>query len=535
MTEDQKRKLEQKLWNIANELRGKMNADEFRDYCLGFIFFKYLSEQLHTFANTILAEDGIDFITIDENTEDGQEMLKAISEESIEELGYFLKPSELFSSIAKRGAHKIEDAKEAEEARDDVVVDNFILDDLSKVLNSIERSTMGTESEDDFDHLFEDLDLTSTKLGRTEEAKNKLIAKILVHLDSIDFAISDSDSDVLGDAYEYLIGQFAAGAGKKAGEFYTPQAVSTILAKLVTSGKTRLKNVYDPTCGSGSLLLRVAKEVEHVGDFYGQEMNRTTFNLARMNMILHGVHYRNFDLKQEDTLEHPQHIDMKFEAVVANPPFSAQWSANKIFESDDRFAQYGKLAPGSKADFAFVQHMLYHLDDNGTMAVVLPHGALFRGAAEGHIRRYIIEEGNWLDAVIGLPANIFYGTSIPTCILILKKCRENPDNILFIDASAHFEKAKNQNYLRAQDIEKIVRTYRERSEEDKYSHKAPLSEIIANDYNLNIPRYVDTFKEEESVDLAAIVVDLKQLDKDMEGIDKIIRDFCTELGIGAPV
>ena len=531
MSEEQKKKLEQKLWNIANELRGKMNADEFRDYCLGFIFFKYLSEQLNVFANTILAEDGIDFINIDESSEDGQDMLKAISEESIEELGYFLKPSELFSSIAKRGAHKVDDP----DAQDDVVVDNFILDDLQKVLNSIECSTMGAESEEDFDHLFEDLDLTSTKLGRTSEAKNKLITKILVHLDSIDFAISDSESDVLGDAYEYLIGQFAAGAGKKAGEFYTPQAVSTILAKLVTNGKSRLKSVYDPTCGSGSLLLRVQKEVEHVGDFYGQEMNRTTFNLARMNMIMHGVQYRNFDLKQEDTLEHPQHIDNKFEAIVANPPFSAKWSANKIFESDDRFAQYGKLAPSSKADFAFVQHMLYQLDDNGTMAVVLPHGVLFRGAAEGHIRRYIIEEGNWLDAVIGLPANIFYGTSIATCILVLKKCRENPDDILFIDASAFYEKGKNQNILHNSNIKKIIDTYRERREESKYSHVALLSEVIDNDYNLNIPRYVDTYEEEAPVDIAAVAKELHEIDESMSVIDKEIRNFCIELKIETPV
>lgn len=527
MTEDQKKKLEQKLWSIANELRGKMNADEFRDYCLGFIFFKYLSEQLHNFANDILREDGIDFLDIDEGSEDGEEMLLAIKEESVEELGYFLKPSELFGSIAKRGAHKEKDGAD--------VVDNFILGDLTKVLNSIERSTMGTESEDDFDHLFEDLDLTSSKLGRSEQAKNDLIAKIMLHLDSIDFALSDSESDVLGDAYEYLIGQFAAGAGKKAGEFYTPQAVSTILAQLVTSGKSRLKSVYDPTCGSGSLLLRVQKEVEHVGDFYGQEMNRTTFNLARMNMILHGVHYRNFDLKQEDTLEHPQHADKKFEAVVANPPFSAKWSANKIFESDDRFAQYGKLAPASKADFAFVQHMLHQLADNGTMAVVLPHGVLFRGAAEGHIRRYIIEDGNWLDAVIGLPANIFYGTSIPTCILVLKKCREHPKDVLFIDASARFEKAKNQNYLRPADIDKIITTYRERQTEDKYSHIAPLSEIAENDYNLNIPRYVDTFEEEEPVDLAVVSTELQQLEKDMIEIDQVIRGYCNELGITAPV
>lgn len=529
MTDDQKKILEQKLWNIANELRGKMNADEFRDYCLGFIFFKYLSEQLHSFANGILSEDGIDFIDIDESDEDGQDMLAAISEESVQELGYFLKPSELFSSIAKRGAHKSDDEDQ------DVIIDNFILDDLTKVLNSIERSTMGTESEEDFDHLFEDLDLSSTKLGRTEKAKNELIAKILVHLDNIDFGLHDSESDILGDAYEYLIGQFASGAGKKAGEFYTPQQVSSILAQIVTTGKSRLKNVYDPTCGSGSLLLRVAKAVDHVGDFYGQEMNRTTYNLARMNMILHGVHYRNFDLKQEDTLEHPQHQDKKFEAIVANPPFSAKWSANKIFDSDDRFSQYGKLAPASKADFAFVQHMLYQLDDSGTMAVVLPHGVLFRGAAEGHIRRYLIEEQNWLDAVIGLPANIFYGTSIPTCILVFKKCRENPNDILFIDASAHFEKAKNQNNLRPSDIDKIVTTYRERKAEDKYSHIAPLSEIAENDYNLNIPRYVDTFEEEEPVDLAAVTAELKQIDAEMLKTDKIIKGFCDELGIEAPV
>ncbi|MBV1788441.1 type I restriction-modification system subunit M [Marinobacterium sp. D7] len=527
MTEDQKRKLEQKLWNIADELRGKMNADEFRDYCLGFIFYKYLSEHLHNFANEMLGEDGIDYLDIDEKSDEGKAMLEAIKEEAVEELGYFLKPSELFGSIARRGAHQSADGTD--------IVDNFILDDLTRVLNSIERSTMGTESEDDFDQLFEDLDLTSSKLGRTEKAKNDLIAKIMLHLDSIDFALSDSDSDVLGDAYEYLIGKFAAGAGKKAGEFYTPQAVSTVLARLVTSGKSRLKSVYDPTCGSGSLLLRVAKEVEHVGDFYGQEMNRTTYNLARMNMILHGVHYRNFDLKQEDTLEEPQHLGMKFEAVVANPPFSAKWSANKQFETDDRFAQYGKLAPASKADFAFVQHMLHHLADNGTLAVVLPHGVLFRGGAEGHIRRYIIEEGNWLDAVIGLPANIFYGTSIPTCILVMKKCREHPDNVLFIDAGAHFEKGKNQNIMRERDIAKIVATYRERREEARYSHIAPLSEIAENDYNLNIPRYVDTFEEEEPVDLAAVAAELKQLDRDMVEIDEAIRGYCDELGIDAPV
>lgn len=393
---------------------------------------------------------------------------------------------------------------------------------------------MGTQSEEDFDNLFEDLDLTSSKLGRTEKDKNQLIAKILVHLASIDFALDDAESDILGDAYEYLIGQFASGAGKKAGEFYTPQAVSTILARIVTSGKKRLKSVYDPTCGSGSLLLRVAREVDYVGDFFGQEMNRTTYNLARMNMILHGIHYRNFDLRQEDTLERPQH-QQKFEAVVANPPFSAKWSANKLFESDDRFSQYGKLAPASKADFAFVQHMLHHLAENGTMAVILPHGVLFRGAAEGHIRRYLIKERNWLDGVIGLPANIFYGTSIPTCILVFKKCRQQGENILFIDASNHFEKAKNQNQLREQDINKIISTYEERKEVDKYSHVALLEEVAENDYNLNIPRYVDTFEEEEPVNLDSVTKNLAMMQQLFELSDKKIAGYCQQLNIPQPI
>ncbi|WP_373543993.1 type I restriction-modification system subunit M [Chamaesiphon sp.] len=537
MTNDQKKQLEAQLWNIADSLRGKMNADEFRDYCLGFIFYKYLSERQHLFANGILAEDGIDFLTIDESSPQGQEYLEAVAEESIAELGYFLKPSELFGSLAKRALGNQVDTDKDEISDEELEKSSiFILGDLTEVLNNIERSTMGNESEEDFDHLFEDLDLTSTKLGRTPKAKNALIAKILVHLNKIDFRLDDSESDVLGDAYEYLIGQFASGAGKKAGEFYTPQQVSKVLAKIVTTGKDRLKSVYDPTCGSGSLLLRVAREVESVGDFYGQEMNRTTYNLARMNMILHGVHYRNFDLKQEDTLEHPQHKGMRFEAVVANPPFSANWSANKLFESDDRFSQYGKLAPTSKADFAFVQHMLHHLDENGTMAVVLPHGVLFRGGAEGHIRQYLIQERNWLDAVIGLPANIFYGTSIPTCILVLKKCREQPEDVLFIDASStdHFEKVKNQNYLRDEDVEKIITTYRERLAEDKYSCRASLQEIAENDFNLNIPRYVNTFGDEEEIDLGFITQKLAQSQKDLESADKIIREFCDELDLPFP-
>ncbi len=536
MSEDHKKQLEQQLWNIANTLRGKMNADEFRDYILGFIFYKYLAEKMELYANKILKEGGDTFLfsEINENTVQGKEYIEAIREASVEKLGYFLKPSELFSAIAKRGNHNSDATSydlAAEEKHSYNTKYNFILEDLQKILNNVQNSTMGTASEEDFDNLFEDMDLNSTKLGKTPEDRNEIISKVLGHLDKIDFELEQTELDVLGDAYEYLIGKFASGAGKKAGEFYTPQEVSIVLAKLVTVGKKKLKSVYDPTCGSGSLLLRVAKEVEEVNNFYGQELNRTTYNLARMNMILHGVHYLKFDIKQEDTLEHPQHIEHRFEAIVANPPFSANWSANQLFMSDDRFSQYGKLAPSSKADFAFVQHMIYHLAENGTMAVVLPHGALFRGSAEAHIRTYLIKDKNYLDAVIGLPANIFYGTSIPTCILVFKKCRENPDDILFIDASAHFDKVKTQNILREKDIEKIINTYIERKTEDKYSYVAPLSDIEENDYNLNIPRYVDTFEEEEAIDIHTVMSEIKTLEAKRADLDKEIEVYFKELGL----
>lgn len=523
MSEDQKKQLEQQLWNIANTLRGKMNADEFRDYILGFIFYKYLSEKMDLYANEILEQDDILYKSIDDTSEEGKEYLEVIHEEAIQKLGYFLKPTELFSEIAKKGNADIEGES------------SFILEDLQRILNNIQLSTMGFESEEDFDNLFEDMDLNSTKLGKTPDARNQLISKVLAHLDKIDFKLKETELDVLGDAYEYLIAQFASGAGKKAGEFYTPQEVSTVLAKLVTTGKEKLKSVYDPTCGSGSLLLRVAKEVEEVGNFYGQELNRTTYNLARMNMILHDVHYRKFDIKQEDTLEYPQHIEHEFEAIVANPPFSAKWSANPIHMNDDRFSQYGRLAPSSKADFAFVQHMIYHLTENGTMAIVLPHGVLFRGGAEAHIRQYLIEDKNYLDAVIGLPANIFYGTSIPTCVLVFKKCRETPEDILFIDASNDYERAKTQNYLRKEDVDKIISTYRERKAIEKYSHNATLQEIKANEYNLNIPRYVENIEYEKRIDLQEVAKSIKNIDQELKTIDLSIQNICDELKLISPL
>jgi type I restriction enzyme M protein len=298
MSDEQKKQLQTQLWNIANELRGKMDADEFRDYILGFIFYKYLSEKMNIYANKLLAQDHIHYDhDLDESSPPHVKIIEAVKKEAIDKLGYFLKPSELFHRVAVNGAKN-----------------GNLVELLEKILNDIENSTMGTDSEDDFDKLFSEIDLNSSKLGKTVQARSELIAKILNHLDKIDFQLENSKIDVLGDAYEYLISQFASGAGKKAGEFYTPQEVSTVLAKIVTAGKKQLKNVYDPTCGSGSLLLRVAKQVESVGMFYGQELNNTTYNLARMNMILHDVSYSHFDIRQEDTLEHPQHLEYRFEA-----------------------------------------------------------------------------------------------------------------------------------------------------------------------------------------------------------------------------
>ncbi|WP_353457928.1 type I restriction-modification system subunit M [Staphylococcus coagulans] len=505
----QQAELQKKLWSIANDLRGNMDASEFRNYILGLIFYRFLSEKTEVQVDVLLEGENMTYEQAWQN-EDYKEALEA---ELLERIGYVIEPQDLFSTLIK----KIENQ-------------TFEIEDLHKAISKIETSTRGQESEDDFDHLFDDMDLNSSRLGNTNAARTKLISKVMMNLSTLPFVHSDIEIDMLGDAYEYLIGQFAATAGKKAGEFYTPQQVSKILAKIVTVNKQDLKNVYDPTCGSGSLLLRVGREA-NVRHYYGQEYNSTTFNLARMNMLLHDVNYNHFSIENGDTLEHPAVLEEKFEAVVANPPYSAKWSADPSFLDDERFSNYGKLAPKSKADFAFIQHMIYHLDDNGTMAVVLPHGVLFRGAAEGVIRKYLIEEKNYLDAIIGLPANLFFGTSIPTAILVFKKCREKDENVLFIDASQSFEKGKNQNHLSDEDVNKIVETYLKREDIEKYSHVATLDEIKENDYNLNIPRYVDTFEEEEPVDLVAVQQEIKAVDEEIASLEKEIAGYLKELGV----
>lgn len=514
MSEELQQKLRTQLWAVANNLRGNMAANEFMYFTLGFIFYKYLSEKIESYADKALVDDGITFQELWKMTDaDAIELQGEVKKQCIEDIGYFLEPPFLFSSIIAS-----------------IGLKENVLPNLERSLKRIEDSTLGHDSEEDFGGLFSDIDLASPKLGKTSDDKNQLISNVLLALNGIDFGADEATQiDVLGDAYEYMIGLFAAGAGKKAGEFYTPQEVSQILAELVTCGHTRLRNVYDPTCGSGSLLIRAA-HTGNAAEIFGQEKNPTTYNLARMNMLLHGIRFSNFKIENGDTLEADAFGETQFDAVVANPPFSAEWSASEEkFNNDDRFSKAGRLAPKKTADYAFILHMIYHLNEGGTMACVAPHGVLFRGNAEGVIRRFLIEKKNYIDAIIGLPANIFYGTSIPTCILVMKKCRKEDDNILFIDASKEFEKVKTQNKLRPEHIRKIIETYRNRSEIEKYSHLATMQEIKENDYNLNIPRYVDTFEEEEPIDIKAVMAEIKELEAKRAALDKEIDGYLKEL------
>ncbi len=499
----QQAELQKRLWAIANDLRGNMDASEFRNYILGLIFYRFLSERVQEYAGELLKNDPLSFTQAYANDDYRDDLVEEIKNT----LGFFIEPSALFDAMVKH----IQDG-------------NFDIEMLQDSINEVQNSTIGQESEGDFKGLFGDMDLASSRLGSTVSDRSSLIAKVIMNLADIDFHENELQIDVLGDAYEYLIGQFAATAGKKAGEFYTPQQVSKLLSRLVTLDRDEVPTVYDPTMGSGSLLLRVG-DYAKVAEYYGQELNGTTYNLARMNMLMHGVNYSRFNLQQGDTLEDDHFPDKTFDAVVANPPYSAKWNPTDKLD-DERFRKYGKTAPKSKADFAFVEHMLYHLKPDGRMAVVLPHGVLFRGAAEGKIRRYMIENDNVLDAVIGMPANLFYGTSIPTVVLVFKKDRGNQDDIFFIDASKEFEKGKNQNNLTDENLDKIVEAYKNRTDADKFAHDAKLSEIKENEFNLNIPRYVDTFEPEPPVDVDKLVSDIKDTD---EQITKLESEFSSML------
>lgn len=504
--------LSSKLWAMANDLRGNMEAYEFKNYILGLLFYKELSDRTEKFVAKLLEEDGIEF---KEAWED-EEYKEAIVDEMLIKLGYVLEPQYLFPHMLNL-----------------IRQDKFSIDYFEEAINSIIASTQGQDSEADFDGLFEDMDLKSSKLGKEIKQRSKLIGKVLQTIDSIEVDLGDTDVDVLGTAYVTLIGLFAQTAGKKGGEFYTPTNMSKLVARLATVGLTKVLNVADCACGSGSLLLQVGEYVD-VAKYFGQELTSSTYNLARMNMILHGIDYKNFSIINVDTLEDDTTFaDEKYTIQVANPPYSTKWSADTKFMDDERFSPYGKLAPSSKADFAFVQHMVYHMaNGDSRIAVLLPHGVLFRGGSEETIRQYLIKDLNVIDAVIGLPANCFQGASIPVCCLVLKKERNgNSDNICFIDASREFESGRSQNYITEEHIEKIVAAYTDRKEIDKYCHIVPISEIADNDYNLNIPRYVDTYEEEEEIDISTIRSDIKAHAIESQELDAKLENYFSELGI----
>ncbi|RYQ00736.1 type I restriction-modification protein subunit M [Bifidobacterium pseudolongum subsp. globosum] len=548
-TQNDARELTSKLWAMANDLRGKMDASEYRDYILGFIFYRYLSKRQERY----LANSGLLEFTDTENSSNPQDVNNAFArqvaldglEDWREDLalqnGYAIDPEYTWTTIINK-----------------VQTQTIRPDDYQNLFSQFKANALlNTNATEDFKDVFDNINLMDSSLGNSVSARAKALSQLVERIDSIDFH-DDSGHDILGDVYEYLIAEFAGASGKKAGEFYTPHEVSRVLAKLVTYVSTdsseeakeviehasRPFMVYDPTMGSGSLLLTVQHELKSETDnpdtarvhFFGQEINRTTYNLARMNLMMHDVKYQYMDLRCADTLESdwPNGMDENgidhpefFDAVVANPPYSLKWDNAESKLKDPRFKDYGKLAPKSKADYAFVEHGIYHLKPSGRMAIVLPHGVLFRGAAEGTIRKAIIDK-NYLDAVIGLPSNLFYSTGIPTVILVFRKDRKTND-VLFIDASQHFEKDKKQNRLREEDIDLILETYKNRQDVDKLAHVATLEEIKDNDYNLNIPRYVDTFEEEEPIDLDDVNRQLAEVNEEIARLEKELETMLAEL------
>ncbi|MBU8763783.1 type I restriction-modification system subunit M [Micrococcus luteus] len=502
------------LFSAADSLRSKMDASEYKNYLLGLIFYKYLSDKLLQKVVEISDESLEEYNTQEEQTQlfrdslADEDIKNDLIETLVDTLGYDIEPDYLFNVLTSQAKQN-----------------TFQLNDLNKAF--IDLST----KYDQFNGLFDDVDLKSKKLGSDDQQRNITITEVLKKLNDVD--VLGHNGDVIGDAYEFLIGQFASEAGKKAGEFYTPHEVSDMMARIAARGQEdkKLFSVFDPTMGSGSLMLNIRNYINHPESmkYHGQEMNTTTYNLAKMNLILHGVNNEDMRLRNGDTLnkDWPTDEPYTFDAVLMNPPYSAEWSADETFLDDSRFNRYGKLAPKSKADFAFLLHGFYHLKDSGTMAIVLPHGVLFRGAAEGVIRKKLIEDGS-IYAVIGMPANLFFGTPIPTTVIILKKNRTTRD-VLFIDASNEFIKGKNQNKLSKENIDQIVETYRKREDVEKYAHLATFEEIKENDFNLNIPRYVNTFEEEDPVDMALIGSSLQEVRKEKAQLESSLYDMISSL------
>ncbi|MBF7092109.1 type I restriction-modification system subunit M [Flavobacterium sp. ALJ2] len=539
MTKKEQQQLGKTLWDIADNLRGAMNADDFRDYMLSFLFLRYLSANYEESAKKELGRDYPDNTPKDvmsklkvstpleiwytENSTD----VEFFEKQMRKKIHYVIEPKYLWSNITEMARTHSDD----------------LLETLNKGFDYIENQSFGNA----FQGLFSEINLNSEKLGKTHKDRND---KLCVIIQKISEGIKDfsTDSDTLGDAYEYLIGQFAAGSGKKAGEFYTPQQISSILSEIVTldsqdpttGPKNKLERVLDFASGSGSLLLNVRKRIKDnggsVGKIYGQEKNITTYNLARMNMLLHGMKDTEFEIFHGDTLlnqwdelnEMNPAKKIEFDAIVANPPFSLRWEPNEAMAEDFRFKSYG-LAPKSAADFAFLLHGFHFLSQNGTMAIILPHGVLFRGGAEERIRTKLLKDNN-IDTVIGLPSNLFYSTGIPVCIIVLKKCKKE-DDVLFINASEHFEKGKRQNTLSEAHFKKIIDTYKYRNELPRYSRRVSMEEIANQGYNLNISRYVNTTVAEEKIDLVEVNKKSKAIDLEIEKFTNEHNKFLDELGL----
>ena len=513
------------IWEMANRLRGNMDASEYRNYILGFMFYRYLSErqEKYLFDNKVFDEnpDDISGITAEYVKEADGEYLADYLDDIAGSLGYAIEPRYMWRTIVN-------------EVNNNTITPDTFQSMFESFDNNLRLNSKATQ---DFTGVFDDMNLNNSRLGNTTASRAKALTQIIDLVDQVDY-IDENGKDILGDIYEYLIAKFAGNSGKKAGEFYTPHEVSEVLAKLATVSldqENKKPSVYDFACGSGSLLLTLKDEVKNKILYYGQELNTTTYNLARMNLMMHGVPYDRMTLKNADTLEQdwPDGVDAQgtdrprfFDVVVANPPYSARWDNSDRKLKDPRFKDYG-LAPKTKADYAFLLHGLYHLDQNGTMAIVLPHGVLFRGAKEGKIREALLKK-NQIDAIIGMPAGLFYSTGIPTVVLVLKKNRPNKD-VLFIDASKGFEKGKNQNKLREEDIDKIINTYKERKDVERYAHVASFDEIKENDFNLNIPRYVDTFVPEPPVDLKKVAADLHETNIEIQKNQKELVGMLKEL------
>ncbi|MHA3722477.1 type I restriction-modification system subunit M [Leucobacter sp. HY1910] len=514
MKEQQRAELHKTIWQVANDLRGSVDGWDFKSYVLGMLFYRFISENLTSYINKGEREAGAPDFDFTHLSDEEAEFAR---DEIVAEKGFFIKPSELFENVRGQAASN-ENLNET----------------LESIFRDIEGSAVGTDSEDDLKGLFDDLNVNSSKLGSTVARRNEKLVKLLDAIGSLPLGgeFADNSIDLFGDAYEYLMQMYASSAGKSGGEYYTPQEVSELLAHITTMGKTRVNKVYDPAAGSGSLLLKFAKVLgkENVGGFYGQEINLTTYNLARINMFLHDVNYEKFDIALGDTLLEPAHWDDEpFEAIVSNPPYSIKWEgdANPLLINDPRFAPAGVLAPKSKADLAFTMHMLHWLATDGTAAIVEFPGVLYRGGAEKKIRKYLIDN-NYVEAVIQLPPDLFFGTTIGTCIIVLKKSKKTND-VLFIDASAEFVRSGNKNKLASGNLQKILVALEEREHQDHFAATVANSAIAENDYNIAVSSYVEAEDTREVIDItelnsriAHIVASQAQL---RTKIDAIVADL----------